>query len=162
MNNNQKQCLPTKVYGPHPAAWHGTGHKDGKHAHEPWSCCVPPGTDQPQESLFQELNRNFRNREHGTKVRWWWSTILPITYKMVSRINEDLTGNFVPKTQSLFSSCLNVLSYRFINHVTEILISKNNWHISLPLLSVYIVTRMLFSYSRFVSRLTCLGAMLQF
>ena len=120
MNNNQKQCLPTKVHGPHPAAWHGIGHKGGKHAHVPWSCCVPPGTDQPQESLFQERNRILRNRERGSKVRWWWSTILPITYKMVSRINEVLTGNLLPKTQSLFSFCLNVLSYRFINHITVI------------------------------------------
>jgi hypothetical protein len=93
--------------------------------HAPWSCCDPPGTDQPQECLFQELHRKFRNRERGTKVRWWWSTILPITYKMVSRINEVLTGNFVRKTQSLFSSRLDVMFYRFINHfiVIHILIS---------------------------------------
>jgi len=35
MNNNQKQCFPAKVHGPHLAAWHGTGHKDGKRAHAP-------------------------------------------------------------------------------------------------------------------------------
>jgi len=120
MNNNQKQCFPAKVHGPHLAAWHGTGHKDGKRAHAPWSCCVPPGTNQPQESLFQERNRILRNRERGSKVRWWWSTILPISYKMVSRINEVLTGNFVPKTQSLFSSRLDVMICRFIKHCTVI------------------------------------------
>ena len=35
MNSNQKQSYPPKVHGPHLAAWHGTGHKDGKRAHAP-------------------------------------------------------------------------------------------------------------------------------
>jgi hypothetical protein len=81
---------------------------------------VSPGTNQSQKSLFQGRYRDLRNRERGTKVRWWWSTILPIDIQNGVKNKRRFDREFRAESTKPIFPCLDVSSYRFINHITVI------------------------------------------
>ena len=56
----------------------------------------------PKRVYSRGDNGNFVTESVGPRFVDGGPPFYLLTYKMVSRINEDLTGNFAPKTQNLF------------------------------------------------------------